>query len=132
LGRPAHGVGGARHENLTQVTCEQRVMEDAPEFIGASGDRLRELPRLADLIGLDAIKVTQSSEIEDAWRAALSADRPVIISALTDPNEAPRPPLITFQQGEGFAKWIEKDPTSGMAGAIESLREKAQEFLPEQ
>jgi hypothetical protein len=86
----------------------------------------------AELIGLKDIKVTQSSEIDEAWWAAPSADRPVIISALTDPNEAPLPPHITFQQAEGFAKSIEKDTTSGMAGAIESLREKAQEFLPGQ
>jgi hypothetical protein len=60
---------------------------------------------------------------------AATAERgsPAIISALTDPNEAPLPPHIIFQQAEGFAKSIEKDPTSGMAGAIEPLRE--QEFF---
>ncbi len=62
----------------------------------------------AQLIGLKGIKVTKSAEIEEAWRVALSADRPVIISALTDANEAPLPPHITFEQAEGFAKSVIK------------------------
>ncbi len=54
----------------------------------------------------------------------------MIISALTDPNEAPLPPHITFQQAHGFAKSVAADPRSGMAGAVESIREKAHEFVP--
>jgi hypothetical protein len=49
---------------------------------------------------------------------------------LTDPNEAPLPPHITFEQAKGFAKSILADPEGGMPGAIESIREKAREFLP--
>jgi hypothetical protein len=49
---------------------------------------------------------------------------------LTDPNEAPLPPHITFQQAEGFAKSIKADPEGGIPGAVESVREKAREFLP--
>ena len=74
--------------------------------------------------------MTEAAEIEEAWRQALSADRPVIISALTDPNEAPLPPHITFEQAQGFAKSVAADPRSGLPGAVESIREKAHEFLP--
>jgi hypothetical protein len=66
-----------------------------------------------------------SSEIGDAWQAALSADRPVIISALTDPNEAPLPAHITFQQAQGFAKSIEKDPTSSIGGRDRTAARKS-------
>jgi pyruvate dehydrogenase (quinone) len=118
------------NEDLNQVTWEQRVMEGDPEFKASQEIPYVDYAAWAELIGLKGIKVTHSSEIDEAWRVALSADRPVIISALTDPNEAPLPPHITFQQAEGFAKSIEKDPGSGMAGAIESIREKAHEFLP--
>ena len=118
------------NEDLNQVTWEQRVMEGDPEFEASQEIPYVDYAAWAELIGLEGIKVTQASEIEEAWRRALSADRPVIINALTDPNEAPLPPHITFEQAEGFAKSVAKDPESGMAGAIESIREKTQEFLP--
>ncbi|MGH2870070.1 MAG: thiamine pyrophosphate-requiring protein [Solirubrobacteraceae bacterium] len=118
------------NEDLNQVTWEQRVMEGDPQFKASQEIPYVDYAAWAELIGLKGIKVTQAAEIEDAWRVALSADRPVIISALTDPNEAPLPPHITFAQAKGFAESVAKDPESGMAGAVESLREKAREFLP--
>jgi len=118
------------NEDLNQVTWEQRVMEGDPQFKASQEIPYVDYAAWAELIGLKGIKVSQSVEIEQAWQAALSADRPVIISALTDPNEAPLPPHITFAQAKGFAESVVKDPDSGMAGAVESLREKAHEFLP--
>jgi len=118
------------NEDLNQVTWEQRVMEGDPQFKASQEIPYVDYAAWAELIGLKGIKVTQAAEIEDAWRTALSADRPVIISALTDPNEAPLPPHITFAQAKGFAESVAKDPESGIAGAVESLREKAREFLP--
>ncbi len=118
------------NEDLNQVTWEQRVMEGDPQFKASQEIPYVDYAAWAELIGLKGIKVTQSSQIEDAWRQALSADRPVIISALTDPNEAPLPPHITFDQAKSFAESVAKDPDSGVAGAVESLREKAHEFLP--
>jgi len=118
------------NEDLNQVTWEQRVMEGDPQFKASQEIPYVDYAAWAELIGLEGIKVTQSAQIEEAWRQALNADRPVIISALTDPNEAPLPPHITFEQAKGFAESVVKDPESGMAGAVESLREKAHEFLP--
>ena len=118
------------NEDLNQVTWEQRVMEGDPEFRASQEIPYLDYAAYANLIGLTGIKITQSSEIDDAWREALSADRPVILDAKTDPNEAPLPPHITFEQAEGFAKSVAADPESGLPGAIESIREKAREFLP--
>jgi pyruvate dehydrogenase (quinone) len=118
------------NEDLNQVTWEQRVMEGDPEFKASQEIPYVDYAAWAELIGLKGITVTKSSEIESAWREALSADRPVIISALTDPNEAPLPPHITFEQAEKFAKSILADPHGGLPGAVESVREKMHEFLP--
>jgi pyruvate dehydrogenase (quinone) len=118
------------NEDLNQVTWEQRVMEGDPEFKASQEIPYVDYAAWAQLIGLHGIKITRSSEIEGAWREALSTDRPVIISALTDPNEAPLPPHITFEQAEKFAKSIRADPQSGLPGAVESVREKVHEFLP--
>lgn len=118
------------NEDLNQVTWEQRVMEGDPQFKASQEIPYLDYAAYAQLIGLHGIKISKSSEIEGAWREALSADRPVIISALTDPNEAPLPPHITFEQAEKFAKSILADPQSGLPGAVESVREKVHEFLP--
>ncbi len=118
------------NEDLNQVTWEQRVMEGDPEFEASQQIPYVDYAAWAQLIGLHGIKVSKSSEIEGAWREALSADRPVIISALTDPNEAPLPPHITLEQAQKFAKSILADPQGGLPGAVESVREKVHEFLP--
>jgi pyruvate dehydrogenase (quinone) len=118
------------NEDLNQVTWEQRVMEGDPKFEASQDIPYLDYAAYAELIGLRGIKVTEAAEIEEAWRQALSADRPVIINALTDPNEPPLPPHITFEQAWGFAKSVAADPRGGLPGAVESLREKAHEFLP--
>ena len=105
-------------------------MEGDPQFKASQEIPYVDYAAWAELIGLHGIKITTSSEIEGAWREALSADRPVIISALTDPNEPPLPPHITFEQAEGFAKSILADPQGGLPGAVEAVREKVHEFLP--
>jgi pyruvate dehydrogenase (quinone) len=118
------------NEDLNQVTWEQRVMEGDPQFEASQEIPYVDYAAWAELIGLKGITVTRADQIEDAWRQALSADRPVIINALTDPNEAPLPPHITFKQAQAFAKSIVEDPHGGLPGAIESIREKAREFIP--
>ena len=118
------------NEDLNQVTWEQRVMEGDPAL-----EASQEIPDVdyaawAELIGLRGIRLTRAQDIDGAWESAFSSDRPVIINAITDPNEAPLPPHITFEQAKAFAASVAKDPAAGRAGAIESLREKALEFLP--
>ena len=118
------------NEDLNQVTWEQRVMEGDPKFEASQDIPYLDYAAYAGLIGLRGIKVTLASEIEDAWREAFSADRPVIIDAMSDPNEPPLPPHITFEQAKGFAKSVRADPAGGIPGAIEAIREKVHEFIP--
>jgi len=117
------------NEDLNQVTWEQRVMEGDPAFEASQEIPYVDYAAWAQMIGLRGIKIDKAEEIEDAWRQAFASDRPVIISALTDPNEPPLPPHITFEQAEGFARSIAADPAGGMAGAVEAVREKATELL---
>jgi pyruvate dehydrogenase (quinone) len=118
------------NEDLNQVTWEQRVMEGDPKFEASQDIPYLDYAAYAGLIGLRGIKVTQASQIEDAWREALAADRPVIIDAMSDPNEPPLPPHITFEQAKAFARSVRADPAGGIPGAIEAIREKVHEFIP--
>jgi pyruvate dehydrogenase (quinone) len=118
------------NQDLNQVTWEQRVMEGDPAFAASQEIPDVDYAAWAELIGLRGIKVERADQIEDAWRRALAADRPVIINALTDPNEPPLPPHISFEQAENFARSIAADPEGGIAGAVEAVRAKAAEFKP--
>ena len=118
------------NEDLNQVTWEQRVMEGDPRF--DASQRLPYMPfhEYARLIGLGSAKIDHSSQIESAMQRAFAADRPFVIDAMTDPEEPPLPPHITFKQAEDFAKSVAAEPSAGLAGVVNAMREKVDEFVP--
>jgi pyruvate dehydrogenase (quinone) len=118
------------NRDLNQVTWEQRVLAGDPKFEASQSIPEVRFDEFARLIGLEGIRVERSADIDSAVRAAFAADRPVIIDALTDPEEPPLPPHITVKQARAFASAILKDPSGGLAGAVEAVREKVDEFVP--
>jgi pyruvate dehydrogenase (quinone) len=102
------------NRDLNQVTWEQRVMVGDPK-LEASQD-LPDFPyaRYAESIGLKGIHVDRPDEVGRAWEAALSAERPCVVEAVTDPEVPPLPPHITFQQGKSLLESILRgDPARG-------------------
>src|SRR6185437_14389365 len=73
------------NRDLNQVSWEMRVENGDPKF-EASQD-LPDFPyaRYAELLGFKGIRVDKPEQIGAAWDAALSADRPVVLEAITDP-----------------------------------------------
>jgi pyruvate dehydrogenase (quinone) len=117
------------NEDLNQVTWEQRVLAGDPKFEGSQKVPAFDYAAFARSIGLEGIRVTRPEEIEPAWAKALAADRPAVIDAVVDPEEAPLPPHITFEQAKKFAMSLLGEPDR-VRIARESLREKVGEFLP--
>jgi len=118
------------NQDLNQVTWEQRAMQSDPK-----NPMTQTIPEVnyaayADLIGLKGIRVETPDEIEGAWDQAFSADRPVVVDALCDPNVPPLPPHITVKEARSFVSALRKgDPD--MRGVItQSFKEKVLEFLP--
>ncbi|HLI18922.1 MAG TPA: thiamine pyrophosphate-requiring protein [Rhodanobacteraceae bacterium] len=109
------------NRDLNQVTWEQRVMEGDPKF--DASQRVFDFPyaKYAELIGLKGIRVDAADQIGNAWDAALSADRPCVIEAITDPEVPPLPPHITFEQAKAFAHSM----FEGDSGRRGMLRESA-------
>ncbi|MFL5300300.1 MAG: thiamine pyrophosphate-dependent enzyme, partial [Anaeromyxobacteraceae bacterium] len=102
------------NRDLNQVTWEQRVMEGDAK-LEASQD-IPDFPyaRYAESIGLRGVRVDRPEQIAPAWEAALSADRPCVLEAVTDPEVPPLPPHITFKQGRSMLESILKgDPARG-------------------
>jgi pyruvate dehydrogenase (quinone) len=116
--------------DLNQVTWEQRVM---------AGDRKYELSqrvpsfdfvRYAEMLGLAGIRVEKPEQIAPAWEKALSASRPVIIQAITDPEVPTLPPHITFEEAKNFTEsMIKGDPRRGHI-LKQTFLEAVESFLP--
>jgi pyruvate dehydrogenase (quinone) len=126
---PRYLVVVLNNEDLNQVTWEQRAMEGDPRFEASQAIPYVSYAAWADLIGLKGIKVTTSDQIEEAFAQAFAADRPVIVDALTTPDEPPMPPHVTFDQAKALTSSVAAAPRAGIAGAAEGVREMVHELM---
>jgi pyruvate dehydrogenase (quinone) len=97
------------NRDLNQVTWEQRVMNGDPKF--AASQDVPDFPfaRYAEMLGLLGLRVERPEQLGFAWDEALSATRPVLIEAITDPEVPPLPPHITFGQAMHFTESMVHD-----------------------
>jgi len=118
------------NRDLNQVTWEQRAMAGDPK-LSASQD-LPDFPyaRYAESLGLRGVRVDRPEQIAPAWAAAFSADRPVVVEAVTDPEVPPLPPHITFKQAAALGSSLLKgDP--GWRGVVrQTYREMLASWKP--
>ena len=82
------------NRDLSEVSWEQREMEGNPRF-----EASQDVPRFpyadyAELLGMRGIRVIDSAAADDAWAAALSADRPTVIEAVVGGDTPLLPPLM--------------------------------------
>ncbi|SOD41741.1 thiamine pyrophosphate-requiring protein [Nitrosovibrio sp. Nv4] len=105
------------NRDLNMVTWEQRATEGDPKFNEAQD--VPDLPYAdyAKLIGLHGIRVDRPEDLGSAWDFALSADRPVVLEACTDPDVPPLPPHVTLEQARAYASAVMKGD-SDSAGII--------------
>jgi pyruvate dehydrogenase (quinone) len=118
------------HNNdLNQVTWEQRVLSGDPK-LEVSQD-LPDFPyaRYAELLGLAGIRVDAPDQVAGAWDDALSAGRPALIEAITDPEIPPLPPHIRFEQASKMAQALAKGEPHGARIMRNSLKGKVDELI---
>jgi pyruvate dehydrogenase (quinone) len=102
------------NRDLNMVTWEQRVMSGDPKL-----EASQDLPdfayaRYAESLGLAGIRVDRPEQVAPAWREALSADRPCVVDAVTDPEVPPLPPHVTKAQAKNLLEALLKgDPARG-------------------
>jgi pyruvate dehydrogenase (quinone) len=106
------------NRDLNMVTWEQRVLGGDPRFAGSQS--LPDFPyaHYADNLGPLGIHVDAPEAVGPAWDRALSAVRPMVLEAITDPDVAPLPPHITIEQARNFMSSI----MAGDAGALGFIR----------
>jgi pyruvate dehydrogenase (quinone) len=114
--------------DLNEVTWEQRIMEGNPRF--PTTQDIPDVPyaRFAELLGLGGIYVDDPSQLGAAWDAALNADRPTVIEVKTDPEVAPFPPHLTFEQAKGFMSAMVKGDQGAGAVIADTARQLFKEI----
>ncbi|MCY1138222.1 thiamine pyrophosphate-requiring protein [Actinoplanes sp. Pm04-4] len=114
--------------DLAEVSWEQREMESEPRF--ATSQDLPDVPyaKYAEVLGLRGLRVESPEEMDAAWATALSADRPVVIDARTDPAIPLLPPNQPYEKVQGMYDGLaaEKGPLARRAEA-HLRRERADE-----
>jgi pyruvate dehydrogenase (quinone) len=97
--------------DLNQVTWEQRVMEGDPKFSPSQDVPRFAYAEYARLLGLIGIRVDDAEAVADAWSQAFSADRPVVLEMITDPNVPPLPPHISLKDVRNYLRALwHRDP----------------------
>ncbi len=106
------------NRDLNYVTWEQRVMGGSPRFTPSQDVPDFPYARMADLLGLRGIRVDSPDAVAGAWEEALSADRPVLLEAVVDPDVPPLPPQLRTKQREQLSQALQED------GRAEGVREQ--------
>jgi pyruvate dehydrogenase (quinone) len=118
------------NRDLNQVTWEQRVMAGDRKYESSQNVPPFEFARYAELLGLTGIRIDKPEQVGPAWEQALSATRPVILEAITDPEVPTLPPHITFEEAKKFIESMtEGDPHLGHM-IKQTFKEAVQSVLP--
>jgi len=116
--------------DLNQVTWEMRAMANIPKFEATQSLPAFSFARYADLLGLRGIRVDKPEQVGPAWDEALTADRPTVIDAVTDPSVPPLPPHVELEQARSLWKAILHGDPDARQMVKQAVRGKLQEFLP--
>ncbi len=123
-------VGVLHNDDLNQVTWEMRAMAGSPQFLPSQ--HLPDFPFAvyAESLGLLGIRVDSPDQVGDAWKRALSADRPAVVEFITDASVPPIPPHATWDQIEKATEAIVRGDSDSWDIVKEGVKTKVQEFLP--
>lgn len=111
--------------DLNQVTWEMRAQDGDPKF--EATQTLPDFPfaRYGEMLGLKGIRVDDPDQVGAAWDAALSADRPVVLEVMTDPEVPPLPPHIRPKNAKAFMSTV----WSGDPNQAHMLRQTIKDFI---
>ncbi len=115
--------------DLNQVTWEQRALGGDREVRSLTGSAGRSVRGLRELLGLRGIRVDAPEQVGPAWDEALSSDRPVVLQAVVDPEVAPVPPHVTWEQTRNLLSAAWDDPAR-VPMMTSALRQKLRELIP--
>jgi len=118
------------NRDLNQVSWEMRIEAGNPRL--ETTQSLPDFPyaHYAESIGLLGIRVDRPEAVADAWKAAFSADRPVVFEAYVSGDVPTLPPHITFEQAKEYTSALVKGDPNEKGIIQQSLKEMAKGALP--
>lgn len=118
------------NRDLNQVTWEQRVMSGDPKFEASQNLPGFSYADYAKQLGLVGVEVKTPDAVGPAWDEALSADRPVVLDVHTDPDVAPLPPHISFNQARQYLHSILAGEADSPGHVVQAVKGAVQSWLP--
>ena len=119
-----------QNQDLNQVTWEQRVFARDPKFEGSQKVPAFDYAAYAEKLGLLGVTMRMPDEIVPGWERALTATRPVVVDAHTDPEVPPLPPHITVKQAKNFVQSMAKGDSRAWRMIKQSAKEVVESYLP--
>ncbi len=116
------------NQDLNQVTWEQRAESGDPKYMGSQWIPDVPYAEFAKLLGFKGIKVDDPKQMGDAWDEALTADRPVVLEVVTDPEIPPIPPHIKKELGKKAATAMVKGDPEEVGVIAKGVKQKVHEF----
>ncbi|MET7702808.1 thiamine pyrophosphate-requiring protein [Streptomyces sp. NPDC005485] len=123
-------VAVLNNQDLNQVTWEMRAMSGAPQFLPSQSLPDVAYADFARSLGLGGMRVEKPQDVQSAWEAALTSDRPFVLDFRTDPAVPPIPPHASFDQIEAAAASVLKGDSDRAAMVRQGFKAKVQEMLP--
>jgi pyruvate dehydrogenase (quinone) len=118
------------NKDLNQVSYEQRVLSADPKNPATQTVPYVPAADFARLLGFEGIRVDKPEDVGSAWDRALSADGPVLLEFVTDPQIPPLPPHVRpsmlkktvqgLMSGDEDAMGV---ATKGFKGKLSELKE---------
>jgi pyruvate dehydrogenase (quinone) len=119
------------HNNdLNMVTWEERALAGDPKFEDSQNLPDFDYSAYAESVGLQGIRLDSPQDIGRAWDEALTANRPVLIDAVTDPDVPPLPPHISLEQAKAYASALWKGDPNRSGVIRQTFRDMVEAFLP--
>ncbi|MBO0609020.1 thiamine pyrophosphate-requiring protein [Myceligenerans salitolerans] len=108
--------------DLAEVSWEQREMEGEPRFPASQAVPSFPYAAYAELLGLRGLRVERPEQVGEVWSMALSADRPVLVEALVDPDVPLLPPRQPEEKVARTADALDQESDGDQARGL--LREQ--------
>ncbi|GGV86705.1 thiamine pyrophosphate-requiring protein [Streptomyces gelaticus] len=123
-------VAVLNNHDLNQVTWEMRAMQGAPQFEPSQNLPDLRYADIAQVFGLDGVRVERPEDVGPAWSRALAAEKPFVIDFRTDPAVPPIPPHASWDQIEAAALSVLRGDSDRGSVVRQGIKAKIQEFLP--
>jgi len=118
------------NSDLNMVSWEQRIMAGDPKFEASQDVPDFNYAAYAEMLGLGGIRVEKPEDIVPAIEQAMTAQRPVLLDVVTDPNVPPLPPHISFKQAKAFASSLIKGDVDAMEMIRQTYKDVVDNYLP--